>query len=1191
MTNCGKEILLAREGTEQIQRFLDALDPESVKLNDFRLEEWMQFAWSFAEHVNYFEITDSEKSIENWQKFFISTNEIEKFIEENKLTYFTNIQDLIKVLNEKKIVNLNEPAKIIKFLENESIGKTIEEIKVKYFIKKEKLFYIINEQEIENCRNSNIGNKNITPHLALFVSFLKLIEFTQKRFNNLTKRHLDFYYNKILKIEKLPATPDKVHIIFELAKNSISEKIGNNTELDGGKDLNGNKLIYKTTEELIANKTKVSQLKNVYNSLDNNKIKAAQIANSFDGIGGDFPDDIKWWPFGYFENTENTSEYPVLSNAKIGFAVASKVLELKEGLRKVTLTINFKNNFNSAISQRVLAKHLEIYCSGKKKWLEKFPVQTKKTFGETDELTQGIVPQKLHDKFYSEKEEVPVDFYSYKEKTTNELSITFQITKDEDEIVNYNSEVLGESFDTKLPVCRVLINTGNEDGHALYQKLVENEIENIIVTVNVTGIKSLNLESDIGKISAEKPFYPFGTQPVKKSKFNIGYPELFKKQWKNLNIEINWKNTPDSFRSLYLAYREKHRYEVTPDTFLEGLGEIITIEDLAKSNTTSEWLDRLGLNKKQKAAIEEQLKNKKSNAAEATFLSTNNTINPNEDDLIVTSDDYFKANIEIKNKEEWETANGKNFDKKSLFKFDSVEKIFKTEFRIDNSDYETDNNGSIRISLNQSFLHELFPRIYALSFTSKQTNVLVPNEPYTPLIEEISLGYTAESSITLGRAKKNYSKNDLKLFHEHPFGQSEEHPYLKYNTGFLYPFINKEDTIPTFLMPNYNETGELFIGLENVKNLQTVSLLVQVLEGSENPETESFSGNEKVEWSVLCNNYWKTLNSDNMISDETDNFLKSGIVKFSIPREATSTNTLLPEKLFWVKAKINKKFDAVCKTINISAQSVLAQFSDNKNDLSHLKNGLKAKTISKLVKRAANVKSVSQPYNSFNGKPEESNKAYYQRISERLRHKNRAITLWDYEHIILQQFPEIHKVKCLNHSKTEVIEKNGETENKRTFLAPGNILIVVIPDIVNKNVFDIYQPRVSKATLNAVQNWVNKLNTLHVNAQVINPDYEEVMVELKVKFHKDFDKNYYKKVLIKDITKLLSPWAFEDSARLEFGITMHRSSVINYIENLEYVDYLEDVKLIKENNSSKNVEPSSPTAILVSAKDHTVFLK
>jgi hypothetical protein len=362
--------------------------------------------------------------------------------------------------------------------------------------------------------------------------------------------------------------------------------------------------------------------------------------------------------------------------------------------------------------------------------------------------------------------------------------------------------------------------------------------------------------------------------------------------------------------------------------------------------------------------------------------------------------------------------------------------------------------------------------------------------------------------------------------------------------------------------------------------LQQVSLLVQVLEGSENPLADSFTGKQKAEWSVLCQNEWKILGSDDIVSNETDNFLKSGIVKFSIPKETTQNNTKLPAGFVWVKVKIHKNYDAVCKAIAIQAQAVTAEFSNNGNDLAHLEKGLEAKTISKLIQRVATVKSISQPFSSFGGSPEESDEAYYRRISERLRHKNRAITLWDYEHLILQQFPEIHKAKCLNHT------------SETSFLSPGNVTIVVIPDIVGKNVFDIYQPRVSKATLNAVQDYVNRLNSLHVKTKVINPDYEEVTVDLKVKFYEGYDENYYQKVLNEDITRLLSPWAFEESASINFGIALHRSFVIYYIEKLKYVDYVEDVKLIKGSEVSlTQVAPSSPKAILVSAKQHNISVE
>ncbi len=1069
MANCGKDILIKREGTEQQQRFIDALSPEYFKLNEFSLNDWMKFAYDFAEHVNYFETTDFQNHSGNWQDFF---------------TPEKGLDDFLKAFDA-------------------DANTTIE------------------------------GSKNITPHLALFISFIKLLETSQNRFNQLTKKHLNFYYSQILDIRKLPATPDQVHLIFELAKNVLDAKIAESTELDGGKDSIGKKLIYQTSEELIANQIKVSQLKSIYNDHEYSKIKAAGVANSFDGAGTAFPGgEVKWWPFGYYQDKSELKAsgkeptYPELTDARLGFAVSAEILELQEGERNIQMTVEFSSALDT-IAFNQLRDNLEIYCSGEKKWLGPFQLQ-----------------QQVSDR------DGKAIFATSLDSTNKILKLAFQVPKDEKSVVGYNAAVLGEHFSTTLPVCRMLIKTGNNDGHSLYRNLVEKPIKNITVNIDVRGVKSLLLESDIGTLNATKPFYPFGTQPVKKSNFYINYPELFKKDWRNLAVTIDWKNTPDSFKELYYAYRDRYRYNVTPKVFLEKMGDFSTKQ--------AEVVQTKG-----SSLMEEKLA-----ASDLISRVAVNLFKVNELGLIVPNDSYFMADVEVQNKEEWELA----INNLSLFTKDGDQ--FQTNFSVTNSSYEADKNGPVRLSLSQSFLHELFPRIYALAFSSQEKGALIPNEPYTPMVETVSLNYTAQTSAIIGNTVQNYNENQVNIFHEHPFGQSEEHPYLKAKVGFLAAEFQTLNLVPT-----YCKGGELYIGFENVKNLQQISMLVQVLEGSENPLADSFTGKQKVEWSVLCQNEWKSLDSNDLISNETDNFLKSGIVKFSVPKEATTGNTRLPESLVWVKAKIHKTYDAVCKTIDILAQAVLSEFSDNGNDLTHLEKGLQAKTISKMIQRLATVKSVSQPFNSFGGQSVESDEAFYRRVSERLRHKDRAITMWDYEHLILQEFPAIYKVKCLNHS------------SETSFLAPGNVLIVVIPDIVNKNVFDIYQPRVSKATLNAVQDHVSRLNSLHVKARVINPDYEEVTVNLKVKFKPGFDESYYLRVLDEDITRFLSPWAFEDTHDIQFGVTLHRSMVINFIEKLTYVDYVEDVKLIKGGEVSlTSVTPSSPKAILVSAKQHNLSI-
>lgn len=931
--------------------------------------------------------------------------------------------------------------------------------------------FFIEESKIKTVLNGLETDNSLTPHLTLFVCFLKLLDTSKKHFNQLTQRHLDFYYQEILKIGKRPPVPDQVHVIFELAKNILQEKIAQNTALDAGKDAPGNKLVFKTQEELVANKASVEQLKNVYHHSENNlkAIKACEVANSFDGLGKANPTgDLKWFPFGYV-NQKYTEILPELPDARLGFALASPVLLLKEGLRTITVKMTFRNTFSASLATQA-ESCVSVFLSGEKKWLGPFSVKA-----------SGL---------------------------NKELNFELELDKKVDPVAGYNPVILGERFTTADPVMRFQIDTSNDQGYSFATTFAELKLKSIQISTDVVGIKGLDLENDLGILNAKKPFMPFGPIPLKNSKFTIKNEEVFRKNWNELTVNINWMNTPDSFVNQYFAYRN----------------------DL--SAPTAE-LFKSGIRKKINKPLE---------------------YDTAADNLIVNSDSYFKASAALFSKNEWTTVAS------NQVLFTKSGSAFQASVTVTNNSFNTSNNGQLQLILNQSFLHEMFPRIYAMAMQNDKTT-LIPKDPYTPLVESVELSYSASAKAVFNEVSAE--NQSVHLFHEHPFGQSAK------PSGII-------DDPAVCLLPSYPSGGELYIGLKDAEPLQQVSLLFQIFEGSENPEAVSFASGEKMEWSMLCTNKWKILNSNYLIANNTDNFLKSGIVKFAIPAEATKENTLLAPRLFWIRVRMNKTYDAVCKITDIKAQAVLAEFADQNNELSHLINGLPANTISKLSERKQSVKTVSQPFNSFGGLPVETDQAYYQRISERLRHKNRAITLWDYEHLILQQFPEIHKVRCLKHT------------SDTSFLAPGHVTLVVIPDILNKNVFDIYQPRVSRATLNKVQTYINQLNSLHVNAVVINPEYEEVEISLKAKFYDGYDENYYQKVLQEDLTKLLSPWAFEKSVDLQFGTTLHKSVIINYIEKLKYVDFITDLKVKHKGEIKPSVSPSNPKAILVSAKEHPI---
>ena len=1002
-TKTKNKVILPGEGTDQQQRLIDALNPDSLNLNDFSVADWMKFAWNFAEKVNYFNYSNQKEG--NWQDFFVE------------------------------------------------------------------------ESQIKSLLAGLETNQSLNPHLTLFVCFLKLLDFSKDHFNQLTRRHLDFYYGEILKIEKQAPVPDQVHIIFELAKNIPQEKIKSGTSLDAGKDSLGNKLVYKTQEELVANKTTIAQLKNVYHHSEAGLkgIKACDVANSFDGLGTPSPSgNLKWYPFGYLQN-KYTDDVPELPDARVGFAVASPVLLLNEGLRTIRLKMIFKNSYTAQLATQA-ETCLSVYLSGKKKWLGPFKI---KTSGQQKELNFELV-----------------------------------LDKSVDPVVAYNQAVLGEHLTTTDPVMRFLIDLKTPEGYAFFTSFSGLNLKSTDLKITVEGMTGIELENDLGTLNAKKPFMPFGPVPLKNSRFTLKNQEVFGKDWESLKLKINWMNTPDSFKSQYFAYRTDYLNESTADKYRSGIKYKIhkpTELDSAASN------------------------------------------------LIVQNDSYFKASVAVFSKNEWTSVPN------NLVLFTKAGDGYQCTLDVINNHYNTGNNGQLQLSLNQTFLHEMYPRIYTLALLNDHST-LIPKEPYLPLVESIEFGYSANANATFNpNANDLLPEQTLQLFHEHPFGQNEK------PAGYI-------PDSKICLLPEYQPGGELYIGLKDAEPLQQVSLLFQVFEGSENPDAVTFATGEKMEWSILCADQWMTLNSNYLISNNTDNFLKSGIVRFSIPPETTNNNNLLTLGLHWIRVRMNKTYDAVCKIIDIRAQAVLAQFEEHNNELSHLKNGIQVGTISKLSERKQSVKSVSQPFNSFGGQAAETGLAYYQRISERLRHKNRAITLWDYEHLILQQFPEIHKVRCLNHT------------SESSFLSPGNVTLVVIPDILNKNVFDIYQPRVSRATLNKVQNYISQLNSLHVNAVVINPEYEEVEISLKVRFNSGYDENYYQKVLQQDLTRLLSPWAFEKTIDLQFGATLHQSIVISYIEKLPYIDHITDLKIKHKGEIKTSVTPSGPKAILVSVKEHPISI-
>jgi hypothetical protein len=105
--------------------------------------------------------------------------------------------------------------------------------------------------------------------------------------------------------------------------------------------------------------------------------------------------------------------------------------------------------------------------------------------------------------------------------------------------------------------------------------------------------------------------------------------------------------------------------------------------------------------------------------------------------------------------------------------------------------------------------------------------------------------------------------------------------------------------------------------------------------------------------------------------------------------------------------------------------------------------------------------------------------------------------------------------------------------------------------------------------------------------QVIAPQYQSVVVSLKVKFNAgDMEKLMHD--LDKDIARFIAPWAFDNQIEPTFGQNLYRTTLLSQIEALDYVDYIEDfyindfsvngnITILPALDSKKNVVPRKVT--------------
>jgi len=1214
--------LLHRDGISQDERLLDALREGYINVDELRFEDFLSIAADYSELLKYTDTSNLHAG--NWRGVFdadevsilasIAVNNINWFARDatalvreadEKLGQLRDNKDRVDALPTFKLAKkidywllgleklpsesatrahekvLNVVEKILKlelhklhyYLSQNGVdSKTaIQQLSTVWqkcdtdFSTEEYKKIFINERQFykSNCytfyntvlfmQNSvgdlliqSLNRHDHDPGIGLFITFLKLFKNVQDKINEFTPKHLSFYYEDVLKIQRREFVSDRTYLLFAADKAGREVLIKRDTEFNAGLDEHNVELLYAANNDLRVNDAKVCALHTLYfdrnelsspenallvppcGDLERYFVTSAQLNRIHIQDGNDLAEKQSQPLFGVPGRSKLRG---LFEDARLGIAVASNILLLKQGQRKITLTFklaahdplknldSFIHTLNDVLSETTLKdafykafrNMFKICFSSETGWLQ---------------VDEYLPLCHLVDAEGCEKDC---------------FKLILQLDDSAPAIVPYLAEIHGENFSSDSPIVKLLL---NHDAYlypySLLSELVVNEIS---IEVDVKGCTDVQVYNQSGPLSSNAQFTPFGSLPSLGDYLLLGNYEAARKKLSNFEVNIEWGNLPQGLNGFEDSYRE---YDMP-------------FENASFQISHSALRDR-----KWMPVDTEQLKVNMFESGDDSLDYENNKVVKNRCYSLQGVCKHMQPLENIS-----EDQYGYNaITKDGFFKMT----LANPEFAFGHKDYP--------LILSKVMTDNALLQKYGLSklFSKTLPSKPLPNPPYTPVINSISINYCANTTISLEWVG-SHEAGQLKerVFHLHPLGieKLSSHVYGKVS-----------------VIPHYEADGNLFIGLSASKISGLLTLFFHLRDDS---LPEASTRDFDFSWHYLASNEWKQFTPAQVISDSSHDFLTSGIVTLDIPEDISKGNSILPEDLFWIRVSVNSEhIHTLCSLYGVHTQAVEVTWKKQTgNSLAHLTSPLPAKTIKTPKFSLPGISLVAQIMDSSGGRPPESATQQTVRVSERLRHKSRAITRRDYESLILQRFPDIFKVKCFP-CMTDDITQDYQAK-------PGHVLIVVIPYLKDTASIN-FRPMVNALLLKEIKEYVEKIASPAIKIRLRNPAYEQIQVRCRVKFKSGVAQGWAFNELNQAIVDFLSPWDGSGiNAKFDWSIRCY--DIQAHLQKLDYIESISGFSLLKiveddarqhhqlsdtKRSNTSEVTPSFPWSIAIPTKSHLI---
>ena len=670
--------------------------------------------------------------------------------------------------------------------------------------------------------------------------------------------------------------------------------------------------------------------------------------------------------------------------------------------------------------------------------------------------------------------------------TKDPIKLTFILDEAMPAVIPFNENMHTGRYNTDQPVLRLLISGGlTTHPYAYLENMLINEID---IEVKVDKLKQVKFYNHLGAVDPSNPFPLLGPIPGIGSYFIIGSAELFTKDITDLKIDLSYQPMAldgGNFATHYEGYNKN----IVAQSFTVGLS--------ALSNY--------------------QFKPEKWKDAQHFCLFQQEPSDGIPENTSIHSIDISKLQIQPNYKLSDDIANNYQKDKQTGF----------LKFTLTNPP--------------MGFGFDIYPAIFvrAISENAKPNALLagekkqlpIPNNPVYPIASDIRISYSAHSKLQFDEQKlhQNNTAKDEKCYHLHPFGIenifSEGKPKKKK------------------IIPSFPDEGYLFIGLDQLILPQQLHLLIH----TKRSEQWEIGHKPEVKWQYLAREEWIDFDADSILSDGTRNLMVTGIISFELPVGMTNQHDVISGNNYWIRAVTRQKADLYSRIIHIYTNATTATYQFDTHSVNHPVT-LPAGSITEPVKPIAGITNLIQPLPSTNGTKQETESIFHTRVAERIRHKNRCLTRWDIEHMLLNRFDELNQVKCIGFNGNE------------NFISKGEVIIVAIPKVKGEKQF--YEPKLNPDLIEEIRDFMQAYTSPFLKLEIRNPSFEYLRLKAKIIFEGKSPGRYIK-TLQQDLLQFICPWFYDDNVDASLGGSIKKSALIQFVESRPYVKILTGLSVIQ----------------------------